>query len=138
LAAGVVAQMQFSTVLMGAFALVALLLTVAGLYGVLSYAVERRRREIGLRMALGAGRGEVLGMVFRQATRLVATGLGLGLAGAAVGGRLLHSAMAGIATLDLALLSVACGALLIASAVAAYVPAMRAASVDPMKALRSE
>jgi putative ABC transport system permease protein len=138
LAAELVAQMQFSIVLMGGFAVVALLLTVTGLYGVLSYAVERRRREIGLRMALGAGRGEVLGMVFRHATRLVATGLVLGLAGATVGGRLLRSAMFGIDPLDLGLLSAACGALVIAGAAAAYVPAMRAASVDPMKALRSE
>jgi predicted permease len=138
LAAGVIAQMQFSIVLMGGFAVVALLLTVTGLYGVLSYAVERRRREIGLRIALGAGRGEVLGMVFRRATRLVATGLVLGLAGAAVGGRLLRSAMLGIEPLDLALLFVACGTLVIASVAAAYIPAMRAASVDPMKALRSE
>jgi len=138
LAAGVIAQMQFSIVLMGGFAVVALLLTVTGLYGVLSYAVERRRREIGLRMALGARRGEVLSMVFRHAARLVATGLVLGLAGAAVGGRLLRSTMLGIEPLDLALLSVACGAMVIASAMAAYVPAMRAASVDPMKALRSE
>ncbi len=138
LAAGVIAAMQFSIVLMGGFAAVALLLTVTGLYGVLSYAVERKRREIGLRIALGAGRGAVLGMVFRQAARLVITGLVLGLAGAAVGGRLLRLAMFGVEPLDWALLFVACGALVIAGVAAAYIPATRAASVDPMKALRSE
>lgn len=138
LAAGVVAAMQFSIALMGGFAAVALLLTVTGLYGLLSYGVERRRREIGLRIALGAGRGDVLGMVFRQAARLVTTGLVLGLAGAAVGGRLLRLAMLGVEPLDWALLFVACGALVIAGVAAAYIPATRAASVDPMKALRSE
>lgn len=138
LAAGVIAAMQFSTVLMSGFAAVALLLTVTGLYGVLSYAVVRRRREIGLRIALGAGRGDVLGMVFRQAARLITTGLVLGLAGAAVSGRLLRFTMLGVGPLDWALLLVTCVALVIAGVAAAYIPATRAASVDPMKALRSE
>ena len=138
LAAGVVSQMQLSILLMGGFAAVALLLTATGLYGVLSYAVERRRREIGLRIALGAGRGEVVGLVFRQATWLVATGLALGLAGAAVAGRLVRSSMLGVEPLNLALLSLACGTLVVVSVAAAYIPATRAASIDPMKALRSE
>jgi putative ABC transport system permease protein len=138
LAAGVVAAMQFSILLMGGFAAVALLLTVAGLYGVLSYAVERRRREIGLRIALGAGRGDVLGMVFRQAARLITAGLVLGLAGAAVGARLLRLARLGVGPLDWALVFVACGALVIAGVAAAYIPATRATLVDPMKTLRSE
>jgi putative ABC transport system permease protein len=138
LAAGVIAAMQFSIVLMGGFATIALLLTVTGLYGVLSYAVEQRRREIGLRMALGAGRRNVLGMVFRQAARLITTGLVLGLAGAAVGARLLGLAMLGVEPLDWVLLFVACGAVVIAGMAAAYIPATRAASVDPMKTLRSE
>jgi putative ABC transport system permease protein len=138
LAAGVVAQMRLSILLMGGFAAVALLLTATGLYGVLSYAVERRRREIGLRIALGAGRGEVVGLVFRQAAWLVATGLGLGLAGAAAGGRLLRSSMLGVEPLNLALLFLACGTLIVVSVAAAYIPATRAASIDPMKALRSD
>ncbi len=138
LAAGVVAEMRFSVALMGGFAAVALFLTVTGLYGVLSYGVERRRREIGLRIAVGAGRGDVLGMVFRHAARLVTTGLVLGLAAAAAGGRLLRLAMPGVAPLDWTLLFVACGALVVAGVAAAYIPATRAASVDPMKALRSE
>jgi hypothetical protein len=138
LAAGVVAAMQFAIVLMGEFAAVALLLTVAGLYGVLSYGVGRRRREIGLRIALGAGRGDVRGIVFRQAARLVTTGLILGLAGAAVGERLLRLTVLGTGPPDWVLLCVACGVLVIAAVAAAYIPATRAASVDPMKALRSE
>ena len=130
--------MQLSVLLMGGFAAVALLLTATGLYGVLSYAVERRRREIGLRMALGAGRAEVVGLVFRQAAWLVATGLVLGLAGATVGGRLLRASVLGVEPPNLALLSLACGMLVGVSVAAAYIPATRAASIDPMKALRSE
>ncbi len=138
LAAAVVAAMQFSVLLMGEFAAVALLLTVTGLYGVLSYAVERRRREIGLRIALGAGRGDVLGIVFLHAARLVTSGLVLGLAGAAIGERLLRLTLLGVGRPDWVLLSVACGVLVIAAVAAAYIPATRAAAVDPMKALRSE
>jgi ABC-type antimicrobial peptide transport system permease subunit len=89
-------------------------------------------------MALGAGRGEVVGLVFRQATWLVATGLALGLAGAVVGGRLLRSSSFGVEPLNLALLSLACGTFVGVSVAAAYIPATRAASIDPMKALRSE
>src|SRR5678816_1445706 len=83
MAASTLAQMRFLIVLMGSFAAIALLLTGAGLYGVLSYAVARRRGEIGVRIALGAGRRQVLGLVFRQAMQLVAAGLILGLAIAA-------------------------------------------------------
>jgi ABC-type antimicrobial peptide transport system permease subunit len=115
-----------------------LLLTVTGLYGVLSYAVERRRREIGLRIALGAGRRHALGIVFHQAARLVTTDLVLGLAGAAIGEQLLRLTLLGVGPPDWALLSVACGLLVIAAVAAAYIPATRAASMDPMKALRSE
>ncbi|MBK5294089.1 MAG: ABC transporter permease [Acidobacteriia bacterium] len=138
LSAAVVAQMQFLIVLMGSFAVIALLLTVTGLYGVLSYAVERRRREIGVRIALGAGRKQVLGLVFRQAAQLVAAGLILGSAGAAAAGRLMGTMVFGVHPLDPVFLAGACCTLVIASVAAAYMPAARAASVDPMQALRSE
>jgi putative ABC transport system permease protein len=138
LAARTVAGMRFLIVLMSNFAAVALLLTGTGLYGVLSYAVARRRREIGVRIALGAGRKEVLGLVFRQAMQLVAAGLILGLASAAAGGRLLETMMYGIRPGDPAILAGACGVLVITGMAAAYIPAARAASVDPMQALRSE
>src|SRR5207249_11990048 len=91
-----IAQPRFQTVLMGSFAAVALLLTIGGLYGVLSYAVARRRRELGVRIALGAGRGEVVGLVLREALQLVAAGLALGLAGAVAAGRLLESMVYGV------------------------------------------
>ena len=138
LAAAALAPMQFLTTLVTGFAVVALLLTGAGLYGVLSYAVARRRAEIGVRIALGAGRREVLGLVLRQAMQLVATGLLFGLLIAAAGGRLLESRIPGIRSADPLLLAAACGVLAITGIAAAYVPAARAASVDPMQALRSE
>jgi putative ABC transport system permease protein len=138
LSATAIARPRFQMVLMGSFAVFALLLTVVGLYGVLSYAVARRRREIGLRMALGAGRGEILALILRDAMRLVAAGLALGLAGAAAGGRLLESMVYGIQPGDPVFLAAACGAMVITSVAAAYVPAKQAAAVDPMQSLRSE
>jgi ABC-type antimicrobial peptide transport system permease subunit len=125
-------------VLMGIFATVGLLLTGTGLYGVLSYTVERRRREIGVRIALGAGRKEVLGLVFRHAMQLVAAGLILGLASAVATGRLLETTMYGIRPGDPLILVGACCMLVITGMAAAYLPAARAASVDPMETLRSE
>jgi ABC-type antimicrobial peptide transport system permease subunit len=125
-------------VLMASFAGIALLLTVAGLYGVLSYSVAKQRREIGLRIALGAGHKEVLGLVFREAIQLIATGLILGLAGAAAGARLLQTLVYGVRPGDPLILLSACCALVITGLAAAYVPATRAVSVDPMQALRSE
>lgn len=136
--AAAIAQMQFVTTLMGGFAIIALLLAGAGLYGVLSYAVARRRGEIGVRIALGAAHKEVLGLVFRQAMSLVAAGLVLGLAGAAAASRVLGTMIYGIRPGDPLILAGACCVLVITAIAAAYVPAARAASVDPMQALRSE
>ncbi len=138
LSARAIAAPRFLMVLMASFAAIALVLTVVGLYGVLSYAVARRRREIGVRIALGAGRREVLGLVFRQAVQLLAAGLILGLAGAAAGGRLLETMVYGIRPGDPFLLGGACCVLVITGLAAAYIPAARAASVDPMQTLRSE
>jgi putative ABC transport system permease protein len=131
-------QMRFLTLLMGVFAGIALLLTGAGLYGVLSYTVARRRGEIGVRIALGAGRRAVLGLVFRQAMALVALGMLLGAAAAAVGGRLLRSAAVGVGAVDPLILLAACSVLAVVGVAAAYLPAARAAGVDPIEALRSE
>jgi ABC-type antimicrobial peptide transport system permease subunit len=138
LAATAIARPRFQMVLMGSFAAIALTLTLVGLYGVLTYAVARRRREIGVRIALGAGRGEVLGMVLREAMQLVAAGLLAGLAGAAAAARLLEGMVYGVRPGDPAVVAVASGAMVISSVLAAYIPAARAASVDPMLALRSE
>ena len=129
---------RFLMVVMGSFAGIALLLTVVGLYGVLSYAVARRRREIGVRIALGAARSDVLGLVLTHAMHLIMLGIVLGLAGAVGAQRLLGGIAFGIRPQHPIFLAVACCVMVIASVAAAYVPAMRAASVDPMEALRSE
>jgi putative ABC transport system permease protein len=129
---------RFVMALMASFAAIALALTTVGIYGLLSYAVVRRRREIGLRIALGAGRREVLGMVLGQAARLVGFGLVLGLAGAMGVQRLLGSVVFGVRAGDPVFLLSAGAIIAIAALLAAYLPALRAASVDPMQALRSE
>ena len=137
--AGIAIQpMRFLMTLMGAFAAIALLLTVSGLYGLLSYTVARRRREIGVRIALGAKRSEVVGLVLGQAMRLVIGGILVGAAGAWYGGRLLQAVLFEVRPGDPLTLAGACGLLLASALVAAYRPASRAASVDPMQALRSE
>src|SRR5262249_49085254 len=113
IAARAVAAPLFQTGLMGSFRAIALLLTVGGLYGVLSYAVARRRRELGVRIALGAGRREVVTLVLRDAMRLVIAGLALGVAIAAAGGRLLASMVFGVHPGTGQILAVACGLMVI-------------------------
>jgi predicted permease len=117
---------------------VALALAVVGLYGVLSYGVSQRRRELGIRVALGAGRGEVLRLVLREGMRLAALGIAVGTIAAFAGGRLLASQLHGVSPADPITYTVI--ALLLASValVASYIPARRAARVDPMLALRGE
>jgi len=133
-----IAPLRFLMVLMGCFAGIALVLTMVGLYGVLSYAVARRRREIGVRIALGAARADVLRMVLGGAMRLVAAGLVLGCAGATLVSRLLAAVVFGIRPGDPMIIASACSMMVITGLAAAYQPASRAASVDPMQTLRSE
>ena len=120
LSAAVTAPARLVTVVMSTFAALALLLTMAGLYGVLSYMVARRRREIGVRAALGAGRGEVIAIVWRRAALLVAIGLIVGSAGAFGVGRLLTNLLGGIPASIPAVVVGACCAMAIASSVAAF------------------
>jgi predicted permease len=137
-AAAAISGPRFHMVLMGSFGAVALLLTVFGLYGVLSYTVERRRREIGVRMALGAERRDVLGLVLREAAQLVGAGLVVGLAGAFACSRVLETMLYGVRPGDPLAVAGACAAMVVTSMAASHLPAARAASVDPIEALRSE
>ena len=129
---------RFATVLFGSFAAVALLLASLGIFGVMAFVVEQRTPEIGLRMALGAGRPQVLGLVLREGMMLAAAGLAIGLCGAWLVGRAMQSLLYGIAALDVRAFA-AVAAVLMGSALAAcYLPALRATSVDPIAALRVE
>ena len=132
------AQPRFLAILVGAFAAIALALAAIGIYGVLAYAVAQRTREMGIRMALGADRSRVLRLMLGDGLRLGGLGLGLGLAGAFAGTRLLASQLYGAPAVQPAIFGaalLACGgALLLAS----WLPAWRATGVDPVEALRSE
>ena len=133
-----IARPRFQMLLLTSFAGIALFLTVVGLYGVLSYSVLQRTREIGLRVALGASREMVLGMVLTQGLRLVGLGVVLGLAGSLGGTHLLGRMIYGVSPRNPLLLASACIAIALTAALAAYLPARRAASIDPMQALRNE
>jgi len=116
----------------------ALLLACIGLFGLMSYSVSRRTNEIGIRMALGAQRAGVVGMVLRESMLMVAIGVVVGLAGAIAGGRLIQSVLFGLTPTDVWTISGAIGATVLVSLAAGYLPARRASRVDPMVALRYE
>ena len=124
--------------LAGLFGIVALLLAAVGLYGVTAYTVAQRTNEIGIRMALGAGRGKVIGNILRGALIHVAAGLALGIPGAIAAARLISSQLYEVSFWDPAALGLAAGALAMCAAVAAIIPAGMAASISPMTALRTE
>jgi putative ABC transport system permease protein len=129
---------RYETWLLGGAALLALILAAVGTYGVMSYVVGQRTNEIGIRMALGAGQGQIVGMVLRQAGVLVGIGVVLGLIGAAGGARLMQGLLVGVKPFDITTYG-SVAALLGAVALAAcYLPVRRAMSVDPMIALRDE
>jgi predicted permease len=124
--------------LSGLFGLLALVLASVGLYGITAYSVARRTGEIGVRMALGANRTNVVIMVLRTALLLVGVGLALGIPIALVGGRLMRSQLYGVHAYDPLTLFIAVVALGASAAFAGFIPARRAASIEPMKALRIE
>jgi putative ABC transport system permease protein len=124
------------TWIIGSFAIVAVLLAALGFYGVLSHAVNQRRREIGIRMALGASAADVLAQVFRNAGVMIAAGLAAGLVGAFGLTRLVKSLLFDVSAFDPLVLTVATGTMIVIGLLATLVPAGRAASVDPVSALR--
>ncbi len=133
-----IAQRKLSLILLALFAGSALVLAAIGVYGVLSYSVTQRTGEIGIRMALGARQSQVLLQVEKQGMGLVLAGLALGLAGAMVFTRFMTSLLFRVNSRDPLTFGIAAGTLIVVSLFACYLPARRAARVDPMTALRSE
>ena len=131
-------QPRFAMALLGTFAGLAIVLTVVGLYGVMMFSVTGRTREIGVRMALGARRGIVLKMVLRDAAILVAIGIAVGVTAALISASVLQSMLYGTGSRNPLVLTLVCMAVALAGLIAAYIPAFRAASIEPMQALRSE
>jgi putative ABC transport system permease protein len=129
---------RFSLTLFGVFGVVALLITVIGLYGTLSYSVTERTREMGIRMALGAQRGNVLRLVIKQGLRLAAVGVVIGVIGAWASTRLMTTLLFGVTPMDSITLIVVVATLVLVALAACYVPARRATKVDPLVALREE
>jgi len=138
LLSSMVAQRRFSMALLGIFAALALVLGVVGVYGVTSYLVTQRTREVGVRLALGAQPSEVVGLVVRQGMTVAAIGLVGGLVGALIAGRFMTGLLYGVSPHDFATLAGVTAVIALATLAANWVPALRAAHVDPLTALRSD
>jgi ABC-type antimicrobial peptide transport system permease subunit len=129
---------RFGAGLLGAFGALALLLSVIGVYGVMAYSVSRRTKELGIRIALGAPRTTLIRSVMRQAARLAVVGAVVGVAASLMLARLISGLLYGVGAADpLTFLGVP-AALVVAALAASYLPARRAAAVDPLVALRNE
>ncbi|MDX1393283.1 MAG: ABC transporter permease [Gemmatimonadota bacterium] len=133
-----IAPQRFSATLVALFAALALVIALQGLYGVLSYSVAQRRGEIGVRMALGARSGDVLGLVVRRGAVLVGVGLLVGLVAAGLTTRLIRGALYGVTGTDPLTYAIVAGCLALTALVACAVPAAQAARLDPMRTLRDE
>ncbi len=138
LVAATALERRFVLVLFEAFGLVALGLAAIGIYGILAGSVTERTREIGVRAALGATRNDILSLVLRQGMTLTVIGLAIGLCGALAAARALGAMLFGVTWLDASTYAIAIALLLAVSGIACLIPARRAASIDPMKALRTE
>jgi ABC-type antimicrobial peptide transport system permease subunit len=133
-----VSPRRFLMMLLGGFALAALVLASIGIYGVVSYSVGQRTREIGIRFALGAETGAVLRMVMGRTVALAGLGIGIGVVAALLLGRLTASLLYGMEPGDPSTLAGTVAALVVVALLAGYIPARRAARVDPIQALRFE
>ena len=133
-----VAARRFSTILLSVFAALALVLAAVGIYGVISYSVAQRTREVGIRMALGAQTTDVLKLVVRDGLKLVVIGVAIGLAGAFMLTRLMSTLLFGVTPTDIVTYATVALALIGVALAACYIPARRAAKVDPLVALRFE
>jgi ABC-type antimicrobial peptide transport system permease subunit len=131
-------QLSFTMLTLGVVSALALLLGAVGLYGVLSYVVAERTREIGVRMALGASAGVVRRQVVSQGTKVVLIGVGIGIAAAFAATRLLGALLFDVKAVDLAVFAAMSLTMLAVGVLASYVPARRASGVDPIEALRGD
>lgn len=132
------AEDRFTMRLFASFAAVALLLAAVGIYGLMAYSVSQRTQEIGLRLALGAGKGRMTLLILREASLLALIGLGIGLGGSLLVGRTMQTTLYGVGATDLSVLFAVAVILFLTALLASYLPARRAALIDPMQALRTD
>jgi putative ABC transport system permease protein len=133
-----VADRRFILLLLSITGFLALAMSAAGIYGVISYITSRCTQEIGIRMALGATPNNVFTLIFRQGSLPIALGLAIGLTSALLGGRLLHNVLIGIEPGHPGPIGVAAGGVAVTAAIACWIPALRAARMNPMSALRQD
>jgi predicted permease len=129
---------RYTMILFAGFAAVALLLAAVGIYGLMAFAVSQRTQEIGLRLALGSGKLRVIWLILKEASLLAAIGLGIGLVGSILVGRTMRTTLYGVAALDFAVIVSVAVLLFCTALLASYLPARRAAAIDPMHALRTD
>jgi ABC-type antimicrobial peptide transport system permease subunit len=134
----VLVPQRVAAIVTGALGAIGLLMATVGLYGIISYSVNRRSREIGIRVALGARQADVLGMVVREGMRLATIGVAIGLVLAAAATRLMSAFLFSVSPLDAVTFAGMSALFLAIALVSSYLPARRAASSDPMTALRTD